>query len=446
MPFGNLMNNRSEFLRITTRKICFAIIFASIFLLSAVRAATPQELKDSINKKSAELQEIQAERQQILTNLDKLGKESRGLQDEIKKTDYQINQLNLAIKSSQINIEKLSLEIESLDYEIKDIETKSNLKKGAIIKLLRELQEKENESLLIVFLKNQSLTQSISETQKLIDINTGLTSEVSYLQGLHEERSQKLNETLSKRQEQELENYNLKNRKLIVGDKKTERQNLLKQTKSQEKIYQQRIEELERLQAEISAEIEEIEAELRKKIDPTILPAPRPGVLATPLKIDLVQNLTQAYGATDFARTAYKSEFHNGIDIGIPLGAPIFAAEPGKVIAVGNTDRYCPPVWYGRRRYGGSYGKYIVIRHENNLSTLYSHLSQQVAKVGDTVNRGDLIGYTGDTGYSTGPHLHFTVYANIYGGGDKLLSPEIRDSIHCGPQPYGATLNPIDYL
>jgi len=425
----------------------FVFLFSIFyFLFSTVQAATYQELKDSIDKKSAELQGIQTERQQILNNLSELNKESGTLQKDIKKNEYQINQLNLTIKSSQINIEKLGLEIESLGYEIKNIENNSVLKKEAIIKLLRELREKENESPLVILLKNQSLVESVSETQKLLDLNNGLTVEVANLRRLHEERSQKLGEISAGKQEQESENYNLRNRKVIVEGQKTERQTLLTLNKKQEKTYQQKIEELEKLQAAIDAEIEEIEAELRKRIDPTALPTPRPGVLAMPLQLDLVQNLTQGYGATKFAQLTYSSKFHNGIDIRAPLGTRIFAGESGRVIAVGNTDSYCPPVWYGRKKYGGSYGKYIVIKHENNLSTLYSHLSLPVVRVGDAVNRGDLIGYTGNTGFSTGPHLHFTVYANIYGADEKLLSPEIKNSVRCGLQPYGATLNPVDYL
>lgn len=429
-------------------KFCFAVIFVSIFLFTTAQAATYQELKDSINEKSVELQNIQAERQKILNTLSELDKKGVTLQSDIEKNTYQINQLNLGIKSSQINIEKLGLEIESLGYEIKNIEAKSGLEKEAIVKLLRELREKENENFLIILLKNQSLAESVSEAQNLLNLNNGLTLELTALRQLHEERSQKLNEISQKKSEQELENFNQRNRKLIIGDQKAERQNLLALNKKQEKVYQQKVQELEKIQADISAEIEEIEDKLRKEIDPTILPTPRPGVLETPLSVNLIENLTQNYGATEFAQSAYSSQFHNGIDIRASVGTPVFAAESGRVIAVGNTDNpsYCPPIWYGRKKYGGSYGKYIVIKHENNLSTLYSHLSLQSVRVGAIIKRGDLIGYTGNTGFTTGPHLHFSVYANIYGAGEELLSPEIKSSVRCGPQPYGATLNPLDYL
>jgi len=452
-----MKNNRNEFLRITTQKnanrfsrifaFYFAITFVSIFIFFTIAyATTTQELRDSISEKSAELKQIDSERQQIFDNLNTLNKESQSLQKDIKKNDYQISQLSLTIKSSEVTIEKLSLESESLNDEIKDIEIKSDTKKETIVNLLRELDEKENEGFLNIFLKNQSLADSISGVQRLVDLNAALTADISVLRSFHDERTQKLNNISQKKREQESENTNLQNRKFIVEDQKKERQTFLASNKQQEKTYQKRINELEKLQAEIGAEIDKIENELRSKIDPSILPVARSGVLAMPLNVDLNQNLTQIYGATAFAQQAYSSGFHNGIDIGAPVGTAIFAAENGRVIAVGNTDKYCPPVWYGRKKYGGSYGKYIMIKHENNLSTLYAHLSLQVVEVGDIVNRGELIGYTGNTGFSTGPHIHFTVYANIYNASDKLLSPEIKNSVHCGPQPYGGTLNPLDYL
>ena len=425
----------------------FSLILSVCFFALTARASTSQELKDAISQKSAELQKLDAERQQILDNLSALNKESSTLQKDIKKNDYQISQLNLSIKSSGITIEKLGLEIESLNEEIKAIEAKSDTEKEAIVNLLRELNEKDSQGALSILLKNQSLADSISEVQSLMDLNSGLAAEVVALRGLHGERSSKLDEISRKKQGQESAKTNLQNQKIIVQDQKTDKQTLLTANKNQGKVYQKRIDELEKMQLAIGAEIDKIESELRTKIDPNILPVARPGVLASPLNnMDLRANLTQDYGVTPFAQRNYAGKFHNGIDMRAPVGTPIYAAENGRVLAIGNTDKYCPPVWYGRKKYGGSYGKYIVIKHENNLSTLYSHLSLQVVKVGDIVNRGQLIGYTGLTGFTTGPHLHFTVYADIYGANETLLSPEIKMSNTCGLQPYGATLNPIDYL
>ncbi|MBR6404348.1 MAG: peptidoglycan DD-metalloendopeptidase family protein [Eubacterium sp.] len=88
---------------------------------------------------------------------------------------------------------------------------------------------------------------------------------------------------------------------------------------------------------------------------------------------------------------------HKGMDIGCNTGANIVAAADGKVIHVGYMDIN---------------GNTIVIDHGSNISTVYAHLSGFAVNAGDTVQRGQTIGYAGSTGVSTGPHLHFAVREN----------------------------------
>ena len=92
----------------------------------------------------------------------------------------------------------------------------------------------------------------------------------------------------------------------------------------------------------------------------------------------------------------YRASFgrqHKGMDIKVYIGDTIRAAFSGKVRIV--------------RYEGGGYGKYIVIRHNNGLETIYGHLSQQLVSENDEVKAGDVIGLGGNTGRSTGSHLHF---------------------------------------
>lgn len=88
---------------------------------------------------------------------------------------------------------------------------------------------------------------------------------------------------------------------------------------------------------------------------------------------------------------------HEGIDIGAPSGTPIYAAAGGTVNYAG---------------WEGGYGNLIVIDHGNGLATAYGHQSQLAVSSGQTVARGQVIGYVGSTGHSTGPHLHFEVRVN----------------------------------
>jgi murein DD-endopeptidase MepM/ murein hydrolase activator NlpD len=91
------------------------------------------------------------------------------------------------------------------------------------------------------------------------------------------------------------------------------------------------------------------------------------------------------------------TRFHSGIDIGAPYGAPIYAAESGRVILASYYD---------------GYGNCIIIDHGDGVSTLYAHCSSIIVKVGQYVSKGQIIGYVGSTGNSTGPHLHFEVRIN----------------------------------
>lgn len=87
----------------------------------------------------------------------------------------------------------------------------------------------------------------------------------------------------------------------------------------------------------------------------------------------------------------------NGVDFGVRIGSPVRAALGGEVIVAKNSG------------WNGGYGNYIVIKHKNGTQTLYAHLSRVDVGVGQTVGQGDGIGASGNSGKSTGPHLHFEV-------------------------------------
>ncbi|HPA25679.1 MAG TPA: M23 family metallopeptidase [bacterium] len=96
--------------------------------------------------------------------------------------------------------------------------------------------------------------------------------------------------------------------------------------------------------------------------------------------------------------TQYFGWRHNGLDIAGPLGTPIYAAKPGKVITAG---------WNS-----GGYGNYIILQHTDGTKTLYGHMTKLYVKAGNQVEQGETIGAMGSTGRSTGPHLHFEIIIN----------------------------------
>ena len=99
---------------------------------------------------------------------------------------------------------------------------------------------------------------------------------------------------------------------------------------------------------------------------------------------------------------------HGGTDIGASYGTAIWAADSGTVVR--SSDGW-----------NGGWGNYVMINHGNGMQTLYAHMSSRAVSVGQTVSRGQVIGYVGSTGMSTGAHLHFEMYVN----GSKV-DPETR--------------------
>lgn len=395
----------------------------------SILAATPTELQSAIAEKNKALQEISLELQAKRQDLIETEERSKSLKQELSRINYSLNQVNLGIRSSELTLEKLNLEINALQYDITETETQRDKKQRAVQDILRAMQQKDDERGLVAFLKHATLAAGLLEFQTLYALNNGLSGEVEALSALQRDLEGKLAEQNGKKQQEERERQALKAKKSSAEEQKGEHQMLLSQTKNQERLYQKVIDELERKQQEISDEVESIETLLRQKIDPTLLPTSRKGVLELPVKNG---RFSQNFGSTAFARQGgYRGKFHNGLDIAAPIGTPIYAAEDGRVVKIDNQDRFCKK---------GAYGRYVVVSHTNNLTTLYAHLSlvDQNIYEGKEVKRGELIGYVGKTGYATGPHLHLTVYATptFYMGKSRS----------CGPMPYGGYLNPTDYL
>jgi murein DD-endopeptidase MepM/ murein hydrolase activator NlpD len=110
-------------------------------------------------------------------------------------------------------------------------------------------------------------------------------------------------------------------------------------------------------------------------------------------------HITQGFGCTDVAGEPYSAtcsthRFHTGIDLGVPTGTPILASAPGIAHVFRSTQ---------------GYGNHVLIAHGGGWFTLYGHMTDFAIQDGQTVARGDQIGWSGSTGFSTGPHLHFEI-------------------------------------
>ena len=136
------------------------------------------------------------------------------------------------------------------------------------------------------------------------------------------------------------------------------------------------------------------------KMDATSLRKAMGELFAYPIKASW--RLTSQFGTRKDPFTGVKSH-HTGIDMACPTGTPIYAAMSGSVVYSG---------------WSNIFGNYVIINHGNGYQTLYGHMSKILARKGQSVSQGTRIGLVGSTGYSTGPHLHLTVYKN-----GKLVDP-----------------------
>ena len=122
--------------------------------------------------------------------------------------------------------------------------------------------------------------------------------------------------------------------------------------------------------------------------------------------------LTSSFGERFHPILGYR-RFHAGVDLGAAAGTPIVAAADGKVVSAG---------------WAGGYGRAVEIAHADGIETKYGHMSRIAAYAGEFVRRGDVIGYVGSSGLSTGPHLHFEVMRN-----GRPVDPLSVKAIHGGP-------------
>ncbi|WP_419826659.1 M23 family metallopeptidase [Sphingomonas sp.] len=118
------------------------------------------------------------------------------------------------------------------------------------------------------------------------------------------------------------------------------------------------------------------------------------GANRTGFAMPVAGRVTSGFGLRFHPILGY-SRMHQGIDLAAPAGTPIVAASDGRVAFAG---------WHG------GHGNYVLVAHEGGLSTGYGHMSRIAATPGEQVSQGEVIGYVGSTGLSTGPHLHFEVF------------------------------------
>jgi murein DD-endopeptidase MepM/ murein hydrolase activator NlpD len=416
------------------------LIFASLFTVSAfpIHASIIDELKDRISDRNTKIQELEKEITQYQKDLEGVGEEKQTLENEVKRLDISRQKIGADIKLTQNKIDSTNDQIQELSFGIDDKEKNISKNTKVIAESIRAMNEIESESLIEIVLSNDNLSGFLNQIETIQQFQSKMRDDVKRLTGLKEELID--TKTQTEKKKKELANFksDLSDQKYVLDINRNDKNTLLSITKNKESNYQKLLDEKVEAREAFEKELLDLESQLKIEIDPNKIPPAGKGILAWPL--DNIK-ITQHFGNTEFAKSgAYNGSGHNGVDFRASSGTKVKVALTGTVEAVGNTDEV-------KGCY--SYGKYVLVKHNNGLSTLYAHLSFASVKKGDTVITGDTVGYSGNTGYSTGPHLHFTVYASqgvqIVRYGDYKSKTNCADA-YIPIAPLNAYLNPLDYL
>lgn len=388
-----------------TRNVFFRLFIFILFFTAIPQitlASVVDELKEKIGERSGEIEKLESEIKEFETQIEHVGNEAETLKGAIQTLNITDKKLGTDIRVTKQKTTATALEIEKLGIEIIEREEKIEQNGDALGEVIRNINELSSRSLVEILLSNVSFATFWGSLESLERFQARVRTNLKELQSIKSDLENKKGRSESEKKNLLVLTAQLADQKVIVEENKKTKSRLLAETQNKESSYKMLLEDRLAQKEALEQEIQEFEARIRIEIDPASLPETKTGVLRWPL--DTV-TITQYFGNTPFASQnsqVYNGRGHNGIDLRASIGTPIKAAAGGIVSGIGDTDKEC---------YKVSYGKWVLINHQNGLSTLYAHLSLARVALGTQVEMGGVLGYSGNTGYSTGPHLHFAVFA-----------------------------------
>lgn len=403
----------------------FLMLFAG-YALAVPRFAfadAATDIQSKINANNDQIASLEADIAAFQKQLDALGKKKNTLQSTISSLTLSQEQLAAHIKVTQNKIASANLQIQQLTGSMSDKEAAIAANQDAIAKTLRSVAEDEQTPLISTIISSHSLQDAWLAADQAIQFNRALAGDIDNLRAARATLAANRDEVTATKASLVALQSDLTLQKRSVDASKIAQQQLLAQTRNQESNYQQLIAQKQASEKAFEQELINLQSQLNLIVHPGLLPKVGTGVLSWPFASAFMLNcterqsvfgnlfcITQYFGNTPFSTAnpqVYSGHGHDGIDIAAPIGTPVEAALGGTVLATGNTDLAHDS--NGRQCY--SFGKWVMLVHGDGLNTMYAHLSEIDVTKGQSVARGQVLGLSGMTGYATGPHLHFGVYA-----------------------------------
>lgn len=349
----------------------------------------------------ASISELEDQKQDAENQKDEVTARKNEVLDEISELNVQISKYESEIEELNNKIDELEDSIAENEKKIKELEEETEERQELLINRLVAMYEMGRTTYLDVLLQSEDMTSFISNyyrIEELADADQGIIDAVIEKQEETESTKQELekerNEVNTSKKEIEKKNQSLETAKATKQVK-------VASLSDEEKELQEKIDEFEKAIKQAEKEIQQAAQNASNNGGGYV--GSFEGTLSWPLSSNTQwYNYISSYFGPRPSPTAGASSNHGAVDIPVSY-APVYAPADGKVIIARSLS---------------GYGNYIMIDHGNGYYTGFGHLSAYNVSQGQTVSRGQQIATSGNTGISTGPHLHYEVYiggtANSY--------------------------------
>ena len=370
----------------------FALLMALCMMLvifGECAVPTMASTQAEINKLKEQALEITKNKKDLQKEIDRLKAEAKDANTQKELLDKQNDMIREELKNAEEQIEKYEKLIEQTKEELALAEKEEEEQHELFCSRVRAMEENGTVSYWAVLFNASDFTDLLStldDVGEIMENDQRIFDEMREIRKSIEEKKATLEQCLVEAEEQ---------RKLLEEKRKELQAKLDESTALIQKISANKEQYLKLLRAE-EAEAKSIDAQIRKlqaqlAANGNSAPATKGGYI---WPVTTSKKISSPFGSRINPVTG-RSETHKGVDIaGVFYSSNVIAAKAGTVII---------------SQYGSSYGNYVVVSHGTGNTTLYAHLSKRSVKVGDVVKQGDVLGVTGSTGNSTGPHLHFEI-------------------------------------
>ncbi len=357
-------------------KIIPMVLACSMFGLSGLPVHA-DELSDALGQQ----QSIRQQQSQAEGRLNQLKFTTDRLKAEVAQLNTQVAAADTNLKAKQQAYSQAQMQVQAAEKELAQKEAELEKRREALAKRLKGIYENGQVSYLELLFQSSDLTDFMTRLEYLGKL---VMNDQNILAGIQEQKAQiatKKNELVAKRDQAAKLQVQAASAKTDLDRKKVQYQKALADNKAAE---QDALDDIEKLEAASNALIDKIKKLSSKHgVIGSIKEWPLPGHY----------EISSPFGWRTHPIT-HKKSLHTGVDIPAPSDTPIHAAGDGVVIYTG---------------YFGAYGNVVIIDHGGGYSTLYAHQSKVGVSENEQVKAGEIIGYVGSTGWSTGSHLHFEV-------------------------------------